>query len=196
MDISGEKMQISRFVAIFTILPMVLGCTGIKVSQDYNLSKDFSGLKTYAWRLEKQKKADALGIGDPFLDARIRNAIDRFLSDKGYQKISRAVPDFYVRFQHRVQRKIESDDVRATVGFGTGGRGRYGGIGINTGSSIRAYDEGLLVIDILGTDPDDLLWRGKATQRISQHSDPEKMTTNVNETVEKILSQFPPEPKK
>jgi hypothetical protein len=42
----------------------------------------------------------------------------------------------------------------------------------------------------------DLIWRGTGTRRVSQHSDPEKRTKNINETVDKILAQFPPKLKR
>ena len=188
-------MQKHRQVIILTVLVIVFGCSGIQVSQDYDLLRDFSGLKTFAWQSVTQKKTGDVRVDNPLLDTRIRKAVDRFLLEKGYQKVSQGTPDFYVGYQYTIRSKIRSDSVRTGAVFGVGSYGRHGGFGVSTGSDIREYDEGMLVIDIIGAGSGDLMWRGTSTGYVSQHSDPEKTTKNVNETVEKILAQFPPQPK-
>jgi hypothetical protein len=40
---------------------------------------------------------------------------------------------------------------------------------------------------------DKLVWRGISSQALPALSDSQKLTDRVNETVEKILAQFPPE---
>ena len=189
-------MRNDRRVIILTVLTIVIGCSGIQVSQDYDLSREFSGLKTYDRQSGTHQKTGDVRVDNPLLDARIRKAVDRCLLEKGYQRILRGTPDFYVAYQYSIRSKIRSDTVHTGVGFGVGGYGRDGGIGVSTGSDIREYDEGMLVIDIVGAGTGDLLWRGTGTGYVSQHSDPEKTTAIVNETVDKILVQFPPQPKR
>jgi len=50
-----------------------------------------------------------------------------------------------------------------------------------------------LVIDIIAAGNGKLLWRGTGARRLSQRSGPQEITAEVNETVEKILVQFPPQ---
>ncbi len=57
---------------------------------------------------------------------------------------------------------------------------------------MRVYDQGTLLIDVSEVSSGELIWRGISTQIVSDHSNPEKATENVNATVEKILQQFPP----
>ncbi|MCP3954407.1 MAG: DUF4136 domain-containing protein, partial [Desulfobacterales bacterium] len=73
-----------------------------------------------------------------------------------------------------------------------GSRGGFGGITIGTGSTVTYYDEGLLIIDLTDTQGT-LLWRGKGTRFLPEHTDPEKTEKVYSELVEKILEQFPPE---
>ena len=188
-------MRNYRLVIILTVLIVVIGCSGIQVSQDYDLSRDFSGLKTYDWQSGTQQKTGDVRVDNPLLDARIRKAVARSLLEKGYQRIVHGTPDFYVAYQYSIRSKIRSDSVRTGAVFGVGSYGRHGGFDVSTGSDIREYDEGMLVIDIIGAGSGDLMWRGTSTGYVSQHSAPEKTTKNVNETVEKILAQFPPQPK-
>ncbi len=63
---------------------------------------------------------------------------------------------------------------------------------MSTGSQVRAYDQGTLLIDVTIPLGDKLVWRGISTQSLSEHSSPEESTVRINETVEKILAQFPP----
>ncbi|MBC2742825.1 MAG: DUF4136 domain-containing protein [Desulfosarcina sp.] len=77
--------------------------------------------------------------------------------------------------------------------YGIGSSGRHGGIAIGTGNSVREYDEGSLVIDLVDTASDALLWRGTGTQRFTEYDDPAKTTGDINALVEKILAQFPPQ---
>ena len=181
-------------VIFLVFLVFLTGCSGIEVSQDYDMAADFSNLKKFDWYLAKQKKTGDLRVDNSLLDSRIREAVDRSLAQKGYQRIFQGTPDFYVGYKYGILTRIGSERVSTGIGFGFGGSGSFGGIGIGTGSNVREYYEGMLVIDITDTINRKLLWRGTGTRRVSRHSDPEKTTKEVNESVEKILAQFPPQP--
>jgi hypothetical protein len=188
-----EKMQKFKHVVFLTFLAFLAGCSGIEVSQDYHMTADFSNLKTFDWHLAKQKKTGDLRVDNPLLDSRIRKAVDRSLAQKGYERIIKGIPDFYVGYEYAVLTRIRSERVRTGIGLGFGGSGSFGAIGIGTGSDVRDYDEGMLVVDITDTKNKKLLWRGTGTRRVSRHSDPKERTKEVNQTVEKILAQFPPQ---
>jgi hypothetical protein len=117
--------------------------------------------------------------------------MERSLSDKGYQRITQGTPDFYVDYQYRIRRKIQSDKVSTGIGFGIGGYSRHGGIGFSTGTGITEYDQGILVIDIIDVTDNRLMWQGNGTNCVSQHSSSESKAKNINGMLEKILNQFP-----
>ncbi len=187
-------MRKLKNVIFITVLALFSGCSGIEVSQDYNMTAEFSNLKTFDWYLAKQKKTGDLRVDNPLLDSRIRKAVDWSLAQKGYKRISQGTPDFYVGYKYAILTRIRSERARTGIGFGFGGSGSFGTIGIGTGSDVREYDEGMLVIDITNTKNRKLLWRGTGTRRVSRHSDPKETTKKVNQTIEKILAQFPPQP--
>jgi hypothetical protein len=178
------------------VLILSYGCSGIEVSHDFNQSKEFAGLKTYEWKSKVPKKTDDIRLNNTLLHARIREAVEHVLSQKGFQKVSQDEPDFHIGYDYSIRAKVESDTARTGVGFGMGIFGRHGGIGISSGNDVREYDEGMLVIDVMDPKTGDLMWRGIGTRPVYQHPKPEKTTQVVNETVEKILAQFPPQPKK
>ena len=188
-------MRIFTGLIVFTLSGLLWGCQSIQVSQDYDLSEDFSSLKTYEWQTKTQPKTGDIRVDNPLLDTRIRSAINDSLSKKGYQRITQGKPDFYVAYKYQVRSKIGSNDVGIGVGFGLGSSGRFGGIGVDTGKDISEYDESVLVIDLNDASKGDILWRGTGTARVNQHAKPEEITRGINEVVDKILSQFPPLPR-
>ncbi|MCG6910238.1 MAG: DUF4136 domain-containing protein [Deltaproteobacteria bacterium] len=177
---------------LFALVGLLWGCSGIQVSQDYTVPSDFSALKTYDWLTKIQPETGDIRVDSSLLDSRIRSAIDASLSQEGYQRITQGKADFYVAYTYEIHSKVESSNV--TVGFGMGSLGGYGALGMNTGGNAREYDEGMLVIDLYDPSKENLLWRGIGTSRVDQHPKPEKAAARIKEKVEKILSQFPPQP--
>jgi len=167
----------------------------VRVSQDYDLSRDFSSLRTYAWQSEKQPETGDIRVDNSLLDTRFRSAIDDSLTKKGFQKKTEGKPDFYVAYTYQIDSKIESSNVTVGLGVGRSSRGRYGGVGVNSGGQVREYDEGLLVIDLIDAATESLMWRGTGTARVDPTADPEKSAKAINAGVEQILAQFPPQGK-
>jgi hypothetical protein len=169
-----------------------VGCSSVKVSQDFDPSKNIANLKTFAWKTETQPPTGDIRVDNPLLDARIRDAVARNLTTRGYQQQTETTPDFYIVYKYVIQRKIDSDGPQTGIGFGFGSFGSRGGIGISTGTSVSEYDEGFLVIDFLDARDNGLLWRGNGSRRINQHADPARTTEQVNEMVDKIMAQISP----
>jgi hypothetical protein len=170
----------------------ILGCSSIEVSQDYRLDSDFSNLKTYAWKVERQEKTGDMRIDSQLMDDRIRRATEEKLLEKGFTKITGNSPDFQIIYTYSISRKIYSNPVSTGMGFGYGHYGKAGTIGIRTGTEINEYDEGLLIIDFLKPDSDIVLWRGNSTRVVETHSTPEKIIQDIDQTIGKMLAQFPP----
>ena len=161
-------------ISIMLCLIIFFGCSSVQVSQDYEPSANFSNLKNYKWQSTEQEKTGDIRVDNPLLDKRIREAIDHSLSEKGYQSGNQTSFDFYVSYKMTIKRRIEADNINTGVGFGIGSSGSFGGIGISTGGRVNEYDQALIIIDIISSEDNELLWRGKSTSRMSQHSTPEK----------------------
>ena len=169
---------------------VVQACSGIKVSQDYDQNYDFSGLKTFAWKPNDNHEYGYKG--NELIEKRIKASIQNALIAKHYSFVESEKPDFYISYNVTVEQKISSRNVSGGLSVGRSSRGRYGSVGVGTGSQVQAYDQGTLLIDVTDVANNKLLWRGISTQSVSEHSSPEKSTVLINETVEKILLQFPP----
>ena len=173
-------------------LAQLVGCSGIRVAQDYDPQTRFDGLQSYQWAMVTQPKSGDPRIDNPLRDTRIRAAVERVLADKGLYRSQDENPGFLIRYQYTLRQKIESTGTSSGIGFGYGRHGRYGGVAVGTGDSIRQYDEGTLIIDFKASGSDELLWRGTGTQRFREYDDPAKTSRDINQLVEKILGQFPP----
>lgn len=171
------------------------GCSNVIVSQDYPLNMDYTALKTYAWQSEHQEKTGDLRLDNPLLDERIRHAIDTFLLKNGYQRVSGVQPDFYIAYHQEIYNRISVDQPRSGFAFGMGSFGYHGGIGFSTGNYSSRYDDNMMVVDIIDSGSGEITWRGTGTRPFERHTDPEKLTKQVNETINKILMQFPPQEK-
>ena len=181
--------------AFYLLIVLTLGgCAGVRVSQDYEPGTDFATYKAFDWKSAVQQQTGDIRIDNPLLDGRIRNAVQLALVAKGYRKTDQVSANFLVAYSLTVQDKIDSSPVSVGTGFGIGGGGSFGGIGVGT-PVVDSYEEGLLVINLYDTKTGQLFWRGSGTRRLGWQSDPAKNTEEVNTLVDKILTQYPPSSK-
>lgn len=188
-------LNIKQTVVVLAI-GFLASCSGIRVSQDYDLSTAFTHYKTYTLAPETSKKSGDVLMDSPLMDQRIRKAIEQILKGKGYPIVTDTQSDFHVTYQIIVRTRIEADTI---PGYGWGGypygyrRYHYpywGGFGYET--YVRQYEEATLIIDFMDSKTKKLFWRGVGSRRISQQSSPEKLTEWVNQFVMEILAQYPP----
>jgi hypothetical protein len=66
------------------LITMLISCTAMKVTTDFDPSVDFSVFKTYRCAQLSADKPQGYSSDYKFLDARIREAVDKQLVTKGY----------------------------------------------------------------------------------------------------------------
>jgi Domain of unknown function (DUF4136) len=74
-----------------------------------------------------------------------------------------------------------------------GYRGGWGGVGSAT-TTVSTYVTGTMVLDLYEAANKKLLWRGIATDTLSDN--PQKNAKKIEEAAEKMFKKFPPEVKK
>ena len=75
------------------------------------------------------------------------------------------------------------------AGFGWGRRGWGGGFGEST-TSVQNVPIGTLMVDLYDTSTHQLVWRGTSQEEIS--SKPDKNTSKVDKSIDKMFDKFPP----
>ena len=188
-------------VTIRTFWPVILlaalsGCSTMQISSDYDASTNFAGLKTYNWIPEPQKVSGDPKIDAPFIERRIRDAVDNQLAAQGYDKRSSDAPDFLVGYHVALEKKLAVTTMNEYYGVVVGPRWHHSTprwYGSET--YVYDYDEGSLVLDIIEGGSRKLIWRGFALARVDTTASAERKTKRINEAVKRILAQFPPKPK-
>ncbi|MFT5728558.1 MAG: hypothetical protein ACI8PB_002712 [Desulforhopalus sp.] len=193
MDISKTKVTHMKTILLLFLCITTLcltSCATVQVSQDFDNTYNFNNAHTYNWNKKAQEATTGLLQEDELLANRFFTAIDRSLTDHGFTLSDK--PDFLVSCNYTITSRLQADSVQPTIGFGYGRYGRYGGVGIQSGTSVRQYDRALLIINIHDTNDGKLIWKGNGTREVFTHNSPEKLTKSVNEMVQSTLMQFPP----
>ncbi len=165
-------------------LPLLLlaACSSVSTNYDYDMSYDFSKLRTYRWA-DIPSRSDA----DPLVVQRVGTAVEAELRAKGYAQ-AEGTPDFLVATYVGRRTRIQVTD----WGYGYGPWGRwYGGGGLD----VYEYEEGTLIVDIVDNRSRKLVWRGTAVRTIDPQATPEEKTEHINEAVARIFESFPPQRK-
>ena len=178
---------------MLAILTTLVGCTTVQVSQDYDPDADLARYRTWQWREPIQASAGDVRADNPLLNKRIRRAVENHLTSRQI-KATQGQPDFYLAYRLSIVQKIQGDSYYSTVGVGSYYHPWYGGYGgLGSETIIRQYEESRLTIDMLAADTKDLLWRGTGIFRFKTYATPEEAAEAMQQTVDRILWQFPPQ---
>jgi hypothetical protein len=184
-------------IAVLILGLLVLGATTTvaqDVRYDFDKDKDFSKYKTYKW--VPIKGADE---PDELTAKQITAAFDAELATKGFTKTDSDKADLYIGFQTAIGTEKQFTSYSTDWGYGGGwGRGWYGGgMGSSStyGSTSTVYN-GQLDVSIYDPAQKQLVWRGVATKTLDPKAKPEKKQKNITKAVQKLLKNFPPQPKK
>jgi hypothetical protein len=152
-----------------------------QVKTDYDRSANFGQYKTYSW--EQVKTQDPLDVD------RIKKSVIATLSAKGWTQVDSGGDVSIVA--------IETTRNQQTLntfydGFGGGwGWRRFGGGGFGDATTTtETYKVGTLIIDLFDTKTKQLIWRGSASDTLSNNSN--KNIKDLDKGVEKMFKKFPP----
>lgn len=151
-----------------------------KINIDWDRQANFSDYHTYMWQ---KSPHPAKG----FWDQRITDAVDKQLQAKGLTKVD-SNPDMWVVYSNSIH------DQKEVVGTGYN-MGPYWGWGAWGGPTTTTYNTwvtkiGTLVVEMSDPKQKDLLWRGSATDTISDNSN--KNIKNLDNAVAKLFKNYPP----
>ena len=154
-----------------------------QVKTDYAHGTDFSRYKTYSW--EKVQTDDQLWV------SRIKDAVNASLAAKGLTPVDSAGDLAIVAVEMtKTQRNLNT----FYDNFGGGWRrGGFGGFGQAT-TTEDDYKVGTLVVDLFDANTKSLLWRGSASDTLSNKS--ERNIKNLDKGVTKMFDHYPPDAKK
>jgi hypothetical protein len=179
----------------FALVLFIVSCgTTVKVTSDYDHAASFTGYKTFSIYDVKSHE----GQVSPINADRITNSIRSELTKKGFTEAASGA-DLLIN-----PVTIMKDKTSVTANsnyYGYGGMyrpyGYWGGGGMASGTTTYStydYKDGSLVIDIVDSKTQKLVWQGTGNAEIDkQPKNPDEFIANA---VKKILSGFPPGSKK
>lgn len=154
------------------------------VKTDFDKAADFGALKTFSTKLET-------GWGNPLGEKRVVAEVESALAEKGWTKVD-ANPDAMVVLHGATQTK-RSLNTFYSGGAGWGGYGYrgWGGMGMGSATTTESeYTVGTLVVDIFNAKTKALVFRGTASDEISDK--PEKNVKKLDKATTKMFKDFPP----
>ncbi len=176
---------------------MLGGCASKPTFEyDYDHNYNFSQLKTYRWyddvvdsRLADYRKYNAS-------DKRVREVVGREMKKRGFVEIEQGNPDFWLNYRVSKQKqRVEhitgyGEGLHGSAAAGTYGRGVS--IGYSTGPSVREYEDGTAVLDVIETKEQRIIWRGIAEGRLKNDRDMSDKYKATVEVTRELLADFPP----
>ncbi|WP_351019011.1 DUF4136 domain-containing protein [Shewanella sp. AC91-MNA-CIBAN-0169] len=170
-------------------------CSTLKSTSDFDPSVSFEQYKTYSW-VEK-KNEDAGYHLDGLMDQRVRAAIETQLSQKGISKANKQNADLLVNYITKVDKKINIDTFNSNFGYNPyyGPRWGFGG-SIHSETTVREYDVGTLMVDLVDNKTGKLIWRGTVADTVREQSTPEERINTINQAIGTVMMNYPPKPNK
>ena len=174
-----------------SLLLALAACAGISVRTSYDpqaLTK-LNDYRTYAWLPEPATEVRGR-IYNPIVEGAVHQAVDGMLGSRGYRLVEEAgEADFLVGWHGVIESKVDVSALDNVYG-----RGPWYATELGTGTYVREYEQGTLVLDFIDSQTDKLVWRGAAQAELSRNPDPQRSQEQIHGAVKKMLDQFPPTP--
>lgn len=161
---------------------------------DYDQSFPFAGYKTYRWYDDDHNSREGQYRRYNNSDQRVRNTADQELMQRGFSQGARGQADFWVNYHvtKRQTQKVSGQEQGMHGGVAAGTYGRSVSVGYSSGQSVKTYEDGTAVFDVIDIGTGKIVWRGVAEGRLKNNmskTDREQLTITV---VHELLKQFPP----
>jgi hypothetical protein len=180
-------MKTFSFVFACLAAALLLGCSSVSVTTDYDHEANFAALKTFEWMPASKDVVSANASSTMFqnslVEKRFRNAVVTQLGTKGLKEDA-ANPDFYVVYHTGTQEKVNVTN----YGYGYGRWGGYGGGGVD----VQQYTQGTIILDFVDAKTKQLIWRSAATGALSSTPDPASAGEKLEGVVAQMLADYPP----
>ena len=189
---SARNRTIRATIAALVALLGLSGCAS-RIRSDFDRDVVFSHYHTFDWLAppvrasEEELRADLEGpfMRNSLLDKRIRAAVNRNLEARGFRYLEGGESDFRLNYHVTFKDKL----IGSGANFGYFGHYYRRGFSSGFNWSVRQYQEGTIIIDIVDRATDQLVWRGWLTGR---NADGNYDEAEISRAVDKILKRFPP----
>lgn len=174
-----------KLLLLLGISLLVLSCASVRVNYDYEKATDFNAYKSYNYYMD-------MNMGMSELDSkRLLDALDAGLHAKGLSLSDS--PDFLINIKSSTYQEAQ----RSNMGVGVGGGGGNVGGGISIGIPVgQAKVSREIVFEFVDENKSGLFWQAISESAYKPNAKPELKESQFKAVVDKVLSGYPPAPKK
>jgi len=170
-------MRILHFVlGLGLLLGLAGAATAQQVTRDYDHHAHFEQYHTFMWIRQPN-------MSNPLAKQRVVDAVNNALTAKGWQSVT-SNADVGIVANGAIRRRQTLNTFYN--GF-PGWRWDWGGMSTTT---VNTYNVGTLVVDLFDTHTHQAIWRGTATDTLSEK--PAKNADKIRKAVDKMFKDFPP----
>ena len=194
--VRGVKKAFVAMGAALACLALFAGCADKPTYDvDYDQSFPFAEYKTYRWYDDDHNSRESQYRRHNSSDQRVRSTADQELMQRGLRQGARGQADFWVNYHvtKRQTQKISGQEQGMHGGVAAGTYGRSVSVGYSSGQSVKTYEDGTAMFDVIDIKTGRIVWRGVAEGRLKNNmskADREQLTITV---VHELLKQFPPQ---
>jgi hypothetical protein len=169
--------------AAFALAALTSGCATMNVSSHIERGVDFGQFRTWDFG-----PADTLPTGDPRLDNNpffkdyLEGAVGKALEARHYARTTAGTPDLLVHYHANISKTFDVNGVD----------NRYGYCYDNCEPRVIEYEQGTIVLDVVDTHTNRVVWRGWAQDSIDGVIDnQESLRKEVTKAVARMMELFP-----
>lgn len=174
-------MKRATLLGVLSAVLLATTALALEIQVDYNRQIDFSKYRTFSW-------AEGTTPLSPMTQDRIRQAVVEAMERRGLEEVADGADLLVVT--HAAQ-SSEKEISAHTWSYGGWGYGAWNQSGWGSSTvNVSEVETGTLVVDLIDTASEDLVWRGVATAAIQK--DPNKGEKQLRKAATKMFKEFPP----
>ena len=170
--------------AIATIAALALaGCATVNVSSHVERGVDFAQFRTWDWG-----PADTLPTGDPRLDHNpffqdyLEGTVEKEMTRHHYDHVTGGMPDLLLHYHANVSKTFDVNSVDARNGYC-----------YDDCTKVIEYMQGTIVLDVVNTKTNRVVWRGWSQQRMDGVIDnQDRLRAVIDKGISKMMKEMPP----
>lgn len=173
-----------KHISIILLLILISRCSpDIQAYTDYDPDYDQWAYKTFDWsqKINIEQNQNPLYYNE-LNDKRIKNAVLKQLQKRGYRLMSDN-PQLILHY-HII---VEDKSVLVTEPYGYA----YGPYWTRRQQQVNTYTQGTLILDLMDTRNNQLVWRGWAVAAVDGLDSPEQIDNLISTAVQKMFVKFP-----
>ena len=194
LDIQKRRVKVRKkimFLILLSGMGLVTSCTTVRRSFDYERETDYSNFKTFNWLPLSNDENGKSTVKNTMIDKRLKRALKEQLELRGYT-FEVGSPDLLIAYHapvREIKNAVSANHNYVHFGYFHHIHSFHTAFPFCGDYYVDSYDEATLIIDIIDSKENELIWRGWRSVPVYGPSLSEK---RIQKAVEKILDNFPP----